>query len=95
MNYYMYNFLNPNTTNNEIFCFVEEAIRPGNFKCDKYGAMSATGRSSSGGSQLDPEDEISRNQEFYRTQDVRPPFTYAALIRQVIGSLKQNETNII
>lgn len=49
--------------------------------------MSATGRSSSGGSQLDPEDEISRNQEFYRTQDVRPPFTYAALIRQVIESL--------
>ena len=73
---------------------VEEAIRPGNFKCDKYGAISTNGRSTGGGSQLDPEDEISRNQEFYRTQDVRPPFTYAALIRQVIGSLKQNETNI-
>ena len=64
--------------------FLEEAIRPGNYKCDKYGSMSGTGRSSSsGGSQVDPEDEISRNKEFYRTQDVRPPFTYAALIRQV------------
>ena len=27
--------------------------------------------------------EIHRNREFYRTQDVRPPFTYASLIRQV------------
>ena len=27
--------------------------------------------------------EIYRNREFYRTQDVRPPFTYASLIRQV------------
>ena len=46
--------------------------------------MSGTGRSNGGGGgQLDPEDEINRNKEFYRTQDVRPPFTYAALIRQV------------
>jgi len=29
------------------------------------------------------ENEISRNKEFYRAHDVRPPFTYAALIRQV------------
>ena len=62
---------------------LEEAIRPGNFKSEKYGTISGTGRSNGGGSQLDPEDEISRNKEFYRTQDVRPPFTYAALIRQV------------
>ena len=61
----------------------EEAIRPGNFKSEKYGTISGSGRSNGGGSQLDPEDEISRNKEFYRTQDVRPPFTYAALIRQV------------
>ena len=27
--------------------------------------------------------EIHRNREFYRTHDVRPPFTYASLIRQV------------
>ena len=27
--------------------------------------------------------EIHRNREFYRTNDVRPPFTYASLIRQV------------
>ncbi|GAB1606578.1 forkhead box protein P2-like isoform X1 [Argonauta hians] len=28
--------------------------------------------------------EIQRNREFYRTTDVRPPFTYASLIRQAI-----------
>ena len=38
---------------------------------------------------MDPEDEIGRNKEFYRTQDVRPPFTYAALIRQVNISITQ------
>ena len=27
--------------------------------------------------------ELSRNREFYRTTDIRPPFTYASLIRQV------------
>ena len=30
--------------------------------------------------------EIHRNREFYRTHDVRPPFTYASLIRQVGAS---------
>ncbi len=32
---------------------------------------------------IDPENDIARNRDFYRSQDVRPPFTYAALIRQV------------
>lgn len=32
---------------------------------------------------LDIAQEIHRNREFYRTNDVRPPFTYASLIRQV------------
>ena len=27
--------------------------------------------------------ELTQNQEFYRNADVRPPFTYASLIRQV------------
>ena len=27
--------------------------------------------------------ELSKKGDFYRTQDVRPPFTYAALIKQV------------
>lgn len=27
--------------------------------------------------------EIQRNREFYKNADVRPPFTYASLIRQV------------
>ena len=66
-----------------IILFVEDPSRLGNLKCEKFGTVSGTGRSSGGGSQLDPEAELSRNQEFYRTQDVRPPFTYAALIRQV------------
>ena len=35
-------------------------------------------------SNLDITEEIERNREFYRTQDVRPPFTYASLIRQAI-----------
>ena len=28
--------------------------------------------------------ELARNREFYRTHDVRPPFTYVDLIRQVV-----------
>ncbi|XP_059090795.1 forkhead box protein P4-like isoform X2 [Tigriopus californicus] len=47
------------------------------------GPRNQDGRSGSG-SNLDIENEISRNREFYRTNDVRPPFTYAALIRQGI-----------
>ncbi|KAL0267760.1 UNVERIFIED_CONTAM: hypothetical protein PYX00_009936 [Menopon gallinae] len=33
---------------------------------------------------LDVQQEIQRNQEFYKNADVRPPFTYASLIRQAI-----------
>ena len=47
------------------------------------GRGEAGGGGGRGGSGLDPENEIARNRDFYRTQDVRPPFTYAALIRQV------------
>ena len=36
-----------------------------------------------GNPNLDPEEDLSKNREFYRLQDVRPPYTYAALIRQV------------
>ena len=36
-------------------------------------------RSTSG----DSDNQISKNRDFYRSHDVRPPFTYAALIRQV------------
>lgn len=32
---------------------------------------------------LSPPAEIQRNREFYKSADVRPPFTYASLIRQV------------
>lgn len=31
--------------------------------------------------------EIQRNREFYKSADVRPPFTYASLIRQVMYNL--------
>ncbi|XP_076064811.1 forkhead box transcription factor P isoform X2 [Oratosquilla oratoria] len=33
---------------------------------------------------LDVTEEIQRNREFYKNTDVRPPFTYASLIRQAI-----------
>ncbi|KAK9497481.1 hypothetical protein O3M35_004190 [Rhynocoris fuscipes] len=33
---------------------------------------------------LDVQQEIERNREFYKNADVRPPFTYASLIRQSI-----------
>ncbi|XP_076304363.1 forkhead box protein P1-like [Tachypleus tridentatus] len=35
-------------------------------------------------SNLDISEEIQRNREFYKNADVRPPFTYASLIRQAI-----------
>ena len=44
----------------------------GSFKLDKS-------------SSLDVESEMSQNRDFYRRTDVRPPFTYAALIRQAIN----------
>ena len=37
-----------------------------------------------GNPNLDPEEDLAKNREFYRTQDVRPPYTYAALIRAAI-----------
>ena len=33
---------------------------------------------------LDTETEIMRNRDFYRLNDIRPPYTYASLIRQAI-----------
>ena len=43
---------------------------------------------------LDVESEMNQNRDFYRIQDVRPPFTYAALIRQVQYS-KKIKTHLI
>lgn len=37
---------------------------------------------------LVPPPELAQNHEFYKNADVRPPFTYASLIRQVSGSLR-------
>ena len=36
---------------------------------------------------LDPEEDLAKNREFYRVNDVRPPYTYAALIRHVSSAL--------
>ncbi|XP_049292162.1 hepatocyte nuclear factor 3-beta isoform X4 [Anopheles funestus] len=60
----------------------------------------ATGKSSKGGGAVRPkyfspqdsdelnypdvQDDVHKNREFYRSHDVRPPFTYASLIRQAI-----------
>ncbi|KAK6631104.1 hypothetical protein RUM43_014200 [Polyplax serrata] len=45
---------------------------------------------------LDVQQEIQRNQEFYKNADVRPPFTYASLIRQEPFGLlmRQNFANV-
>jgi hypothetical protein len=42
--------------------------------------------------QADMDGDIDQNREFYRGQDVRPPYTYAALIRQVTG--KESESTV-
>lgn len=39
-------------------------------------------------SNMDITEEIQRNREFYKNADVRPPFTYASLIRQVLCFLQ-------
>ncbi len=41
------------------------------------------GRGDRGNPNLDPAMDIQQNSEFYRHNDVRPPYTYAALIRYV------------
>ena len=41
------------------------------------------GRGDRGNPNLDPEMDIQQNREFYMHNDVRPPYTYAALIRYV------------
>merc|ERR1712223_2001560 len=43
---------------------------------------------------LDIAQEIHRNREFYRTHDVRPPFTYASLIRQAITESPQKQLTL-
>jgi len=43
---------------------------------------------------LDIAQEIHRNREFYRTHDVRPPFTYASLIRQSIMEVPDKQLTL-
>lgn len=42
----------------------------------------------------DLELEMGENREFYRSQDVRPPFTYAALIRQAINEARGRQLTL-
>ena len=44
------------------------------------------GRGDRGNPNLDPEMDLKMNKEFYMHNDVRPPYTYAALIRYVSGA---------
>ena len=75
-------------TSERFFDFNLVLVGPYNDDRCLNGSRSNSGGSSNCGSTPgsgsgDPENEISRNRDFYRNQDVRPPFTYAALIRQV------------
>ena len=47
------------------------------------------GRGDRGNPNLDPEMDIQQNREFYMHNDVRPPYTYAALIRYVSYFISQ------
>lgn len=38
--------------------------------------------------------DIARNREFYQTHDVRPPYTYASLIRQAIHESKDSQLTL-
>eukprot|EP00090_Calanus_glacialis_P006339 TRINITY_DN14950_c0_g1_i1.p1 TRINITY_DN14950_c0_g1~~TRINITY_DN14950_c0_g1_i1.p1 ORF type:complete len:317 (-),score=75.96 TRINITY_DN14950_c0_g1_i1:79-1029(-) len=38
--------------------------------------------------------ELSKKGDFYRTQDVRPPFTYAALIKQALSEAPNNQMSL-
>lgn len=38
--------------------------------------------------------ELERNRELYRNQDIRPPYTYASLIRQSITESVENQLTL-
>lgn len=52
------------------------------------------GRGDRGNPNLDPEMDIQQNREFYMHNDVRPPYTYAALIRYV-SLIASNSTHFL
>ena len=55
----------------------------GSFRDFNLGFDERRGRGDRGNPNLDPEMDIQQNREFYMHNDVRPPYTYAALIRYV------------
>ena len=72
---------------------LEKALQPGTPSSAGTGGLSLPpgyderrGRGDRGNPNLDPEMDLKMNKEFYMHNDVRPPYTYAALIRYVSGS---------
>ena len=53
------------------------------------------GRGDRGNPNLDPEMDLKMNKEFYMHNDVRPPYTYAALIRYVSDTNQQVQKSIL
>jgi len=43
---------------------------------------------------VDISEEIEKNRHYYRTADIRPPFTYASLIRQAIMESNENQLTL-
>merc|ERR1719206_39104 len=60
--------------------------------CEVYQHQQRCGRGEKGGH--DVESEMTDNREFYLSQDVRPPFTYAALIRQAINESRGRQLTL-
>merc|ERR1719430_1297575 len=59
--------------------------------CEVY--QQRCGRGDKGAGQ-DVESEMTDNRDFYLSQDVRPPFTYAALIRQAINESRGRQLTL-
>ena len=75
------------TFNSNIYYFLTRISLLGNWNADTKSNVGGGGSSFKldKNSSLDVESEMSQNRDFYRCTDVRPPFTYAALIRQAIN----------
>ena len=61
---------------------LKDDVRAGGLFAPEQRSSAPSAPRSSGGEHTS-DLELKSNKDFYRTNDVRPPFTYAALIRQV------------
>ena len=68
--------------------FVKRQLGSFNLFISFAGFDERRGRGDRGNPNLDPEMDIQQNREFYMHNDVRPPYTYAALIRYVSTLLR-------